>query len=76
MGWKHIDKLHMGLTPTNNFVGNVDEVESRKKENKKDMGKKKMSVDIVISDKAQVTIMLEIVRYDVSTKVYGTTDIK
>ena len=30
MGWKHIYTLHMGLTSTKDFVGNVYKVESIK----------------------------------------------
>ena len=57
-------------------VGNVDEVKSSINTKEKDMGKKNLYADIVIGEKTQVTFMLEMARYNVSTKVAMTTNIK
>ena len=57
-------------------VGNVDEVESMIKEKEKYTAKKKLYADIVIGERTQGTIMLEMRRCGVSTKLAITTDMK
>ena len=69
MWWKHMDKYHMGPSSTKELAGNVDEakfsikeVNYRIKEERKDMGEKKLYADIVICDKTQGLFMLEMRR--------------
>ena len=74
MGWKHIGKLHMGPPSTKECVGNVHNIESRIKANKIYMGEKKLYADIVIGVKKKRTIMSEMGRYYISTKVAVSRD--
>ena len=61
---------------TKAHVGNVDEDESITKGKEKAMGKKIPYADIVICEKSQRSIMLEMARHGVSTNVAVTTDMK